>query len=76
MLPGLTRLKLLSAFQALTLPEGSNGKVTGYGVSHAEARKIIAEMLGMSVEDLPRYPPETEKTLEAYLANWLYLELA
>ena len=76
MLPTLTRLKLLSAFQALTLGEGSDGTVTGFGVSHARAREVICEMLDLTADELPSYPPEAEKTLESYLANWLGLELA
>lgn len=75
MIPTLTRLKLLSAFQALTLAEGSDGTVTGFGVSHERAREVICEMLGLVAEELPNHPPETEKTLENYLLNWLGLEL-
>jgi len=72
----MTRIKLLSALQALTLPEGSNGKVTMCGISHVEARKVISDILSIPVDELPAYAPETEKSLDAYLANWLGLELA
>jgi hypothetical protein len=70
-------MRLFSAISALTFPEGSNGTVTDYGVSHAEARAIIADLLGMEVTDLPSYPPERleRPSLDAYLAHWLGREL-
>ena len=64
----MTRIRLLSAFQVLTLPEGAAN------VDHARARAVVREVLGL--EDLPATNPAPRESLEDYLLHWLGLELA
>ena len=64
----MTRIRLLCALQVLTVPEA------GAAVPHARAREVIQEILGLDA--LPEHNPTVQPTLEAYLLNWLGLELA
>lgn len=60
-------LRLLSAFQVLTLHSGA------YGVTHARARDVIAEMLGhrpIRGRKPPMPPRGHEEPLQFYL-DWL-----
>jgi hypothetical protein len=54
---GLDCLRLLSAFQALEMPSGF------YGVSHKQARSIVADMTGKKV----RGRPSGQRSLADYL---------
>jgi hypothetical protein len=63
----MTRIRLLSAFQVLTLPDGI------LGAKHTQARKVICEILGL--DELPAENPTPQPSIEAYLAEWLNLEL-
>jgi hypothetical protein len=57
----MDRIKLLSAFQVLALPEGA------YGVTHERARDVISELTGIRPVDKP---PPVGRTLEQYI-EWL-----
>jgi hypothetical protein len=63
----MTRIRLLSAFQVLTVP------ATRTGVSHKRARQVVQEIL--ELDELPKTNPTPQPTLEAYLLTWLGLEL-
>lgn len=61
----MLRIKLLCAFQVLTVPATT--------VTHERAREVVREIL--ELEELPSYDPEVQPTLELYLESWLGLEL-
>jgi hypothetical protein len=62
-LSGLESLRLLSAFQVLSVPSGM------MGVTHKRAREVITEMTGKSPKPGTKFPPG------ASLASLLSLHL-
>jgi hypothetical protein len=66
-LSGLESLRLLSAFQILSVPSGM------MGVTHKRAREVIAEMTGKAPERGTKFPPGA--SLESLLAIHLGCEV-
>jgi hypothetical protein len=59
----MERLRLLSAFQALSMPEGAYGPA----VTHALALSVIAEITQASLIDRTVRPPRTARSLEDFM---------
>jgi len=63
-LDGFQCLRLLSAFQALTMPTGFFG-----GCTHKQARGIITELLGFKPKGKPQIAPRDVDALQWYV-DW------
>lgn len=62
-LNGLQCLRLLSAFQALTMPSRF------FGVTHKQARTIIGELIGFEPKGKPGIAPRDTDALQWYI-DW------